>query len=151
MTFTEHRCIVDGDNTSVLSACHAAVLGKVSSDPDEQKATILAAWAVLLRDYYAPSTPTFVCVQLRENTPLNAKMGVYADMFRCQHLSVQTDANATCEQMKDLTSKAVRDGDWEELAAHKAKTAVVLLPEQVDKPAKLLELLEVCNPTFSAS
>ncbi|CAG8948474.1 unnamed protein product [Penicillium salamii] len=143
MTFTEHRCIVDGDNPSVLSACHAAVLEKVSSDPDKQKATILAAWAVLLRDYYAPNTPTFVHVQLRENTHLNTKMGVYADMFRCQHLSVQTDANATCEQMKDLTSDVVRDGDWGDLAAHKAKTAVVLLPEQIDKSAKLLELLEV--------
>jgi hypothetical protein len=145
MTITEHRCMADDANLSILSACHPALLNEALSDPDEQKATLLAAWTVLLRDYYAPNDPAFVHIEVLKRELLNKNTGIYPDNLHCKHVSVQIDdSNATIEQLKKKTSQAVQAGAWAGLTAYKDKTAAVILPkEQIKRPAQLLELLEV--------
>lgn len=143
MTITEHRCVTEDENPHIFSACCPATLSEDISRSDRKDATILAAWSVLLRDYYAPHSPTFIHLQPQKELPEKTAK-VSSEDLHSQCLSISPDNCVTSEQLKDAVSQAVDTSDWEGLTSTKEKTAVLVLSkEQMKCPPKALELLEV--------
>jgi hypothetical protein len=144
MTITEHRCVTDDENPNIFSACHSATLSEEIYRPDRIEATILAAWSVLLRDYYAPHSPTFIHLQARKGIPSEKTGKVTSECLRSQQLSISVDESITGGQLEDAASQAIDTSDWDDLESTKEKTAVLVLSnEQIKYPPKVLELLEV--------
>ncbi|KAJ5757351.1 uncharacterized protein N7511_006045 [Penicillium nucicola] len=146
MTITEHRCIADDENPHIFSACHPATINEDKSEIERTQTTILAAWTVLLRDYYAPNLPTFIHLQPKgkhQNLPKkNTK--VSSEDLHGQCLSIQTDNAFTSNQLIETLSQAIATNDWEGCTSKEQKTAVLLLSnEQLKCPPKVLELFEV--------
>lgn len=144
MTITEHRCMAVDENPHVFLACHAAALDEDTSRSDRNDAAILAAWSVLLRDYYAPNSPTFIHLQPRHEEAFEKPTKVSVEDLHSQCLSISTDGDTTSKELKDSVSHAVDTNDWGGLTRTKQKTAVLVLSnEQMKCPPKVLELLEV--------
>ncbi|CAG8896646.1 unnamed protein product [Penicillium egyptiacum] len=142
MTITEHRCVADDENPKIFSACHPVTLRGSKVGPEEQKSSLLAAWAVLLRDYYAPNLPAFVHLRFQDDD--FSKKHVKVSPLHGQRISVQTDTGTTSEQLVNVVTHAVKTSDWAGLTATKEKTAVLVLSrEQTKGTPQLLELLEV--------
>lgn len=129
---------------SVLSECKTVVLKSISSDQDAQKAVVLAAWAVLLRDYRAPHTPTFAHIRERERHQLTGDRRPCLDGLRCQRVFIPFETDATTEQLKETTLQTIQGNDWTDLATCKDITAAVIFPKrQTEISAQLLALLGV--------
>lgn len=144
MTITEHRCMAVDENPHVFSACRAAALDENTSRSDRKDAAILAAWSVLLRDYYAPDSPTFIHLQPRHQEAFVKPTKVSVEDLQGQRLSISTDGDITSEEMNDAVLHAVDVNDWGGLTSTKQKTAVLVLSNgQMKCPPKALELLEV--------
>ncbi|KAJ5406985.1 hypothetical protein N7465_008269 [Penicillium sp. CMV-2018d] len=143
MTITEHRCMAVDENPHVFKACRAAALDENTSRSGRKDAAVLAAWSVLLRDYYAPNSPTFIHLQSRrEEAFVEPKVSV--EDLHSQRLSISTDGDITSEELKDAVSYAVDANDWGGLTRTEQKTAVLVLSnKQMKCPPKALELLEV--------
>lgn len=143
MTITEHRCMAVDENHRVFSACRAAALDEMTSQSDRKDAAILAAWSVLLRDYYAPDSPTFIYLQPQYKEAFS-KPKVSVEDLHSQCLSISTDGDITSEELKDAVSHAIDTTDWGGLTSTKQRTAVLVLSkEQMKSPLKTLDLLEV--------
>ncbi|KAJ6177932.1 hypothetical protein N7519_008393 [Penicillium mononematosum] len=150
MTITEHRCAADDENPNIFSACNPATLCGSNGGLEEQKSSLLAAWVVLLRDYYAPNLPTFMHLRFQDDDFSNEHAKISPDALHGQRLSVQTDTGATNEQLKNVVTQAVKTTDWVGLTTMKEKTAVLVsLKEQINGLPQLLELLEVQGPPYS--
>ena len=131
------------ESPHAFSACHAAAFEETTSRSDRKDAAVLAAWSVLLRDYYAPDSPTFVHLQPRHEEGF-VKPNVSVEDFHSQCLSISTDGDITSEGLKDTVLHAVDANDWGSLTSAKQKTAVLVLSnKQMKCPPKALELLEV--------
>ncbi|KAF4759616.1 hypothetical protein HAV15_006975 [Penicillium sp. str.  len=143
MTITEHHCMAVDESPHVFSACRAAALDKTTSRSDRKDAAILATWSVLLRDYYAPDSPTFIHLQPRHEEAF-VKPKVSVEDLHGQCLSISTDGDITSEELKDAVSHAVDANAWGVLTSTNQKTAVLVLSnKQMKCPPKALELLEV--------
>ena len=143
MTITEHHCMAVDESPHVFSACRAAALDKTTSRSDRKDAAILAAWSVLLWDYYAPDSPTFIHLQPRHEEAF-VKPKVSVEDLHGQCLSISTDGDITSEELKDAVSHAVDANAWGVLTSTNQKTAVLVLSNgQMKYPPKALELLEV--------
>lgn len=141
MTITNHRCVTDDETPHVSSACHPATLSeKFHSD---EASTILAAWSILLRDYYAPNTPTFIYLRPKQEGSFDKSKVSFDDLHsRC--LSISTDGHITARELKNAASEAIATTDQEGVTDTKQKTAVLVLSnEQMNSPFKALEQLEV--------
>ncbi|KAJ5358205.1 hypothetical protein N7541_005363 [Penicillium brevicompactum] len=144
MTKDAHPRMNHHTNASVLSACNTVVLKSMSPDQDAQKAVVLAAWAVLLRDYRAPHTPTFAHITERERHQLTEDRRPYPDGLRCQRVFIPFETDATIEQLKETTLQTIQGNDWTDLATCKDITAAAIFPKrQTQISAQLLALLEV--------
>ncbi|KAJ5302353.1 hypothetical protein N7508_007216 [Penicillium antarcticum] len=144
MTINEHRCVTDDENPHIFSACRPAKLSADISRSDRDEATILAAWSVLLRDYYAPNSPTFIHLQPQIEKPSEKTTKVTFENLRSQCLSISTDGGITSKQLRDAVSQAVDIKDWGGFSSTKQKTAVLVLSnEQMKCPPMALQLLEV--------
>ncbi|KAJ5252841.1 hypothetical protein N7489_003251 [Penicillium chrysogenum] len=144
MTITEHRCVAGGENPNIFSACHPAMLCGSNGGLEEQKSALLAAWVVLLRDYYAPNLPTFRHLRFQDENCSNEQAKTSLDALHGQRLSVQTDTGATNEQLKNVVAQATRTSDWIRVTTAGEKTAVLVSSkEQINGLPQLLELLEV--------
>jgi hypothetical protein len=144
MTIDGHRCMKDGTNVSVVSDCNTVVLNNISPDQDSQKAVVLAAWAVLLRDYHAPHAPTFAHITERERDQLTGDPRPCLGDLRCQQVSIPFGSDATTEQLKETTLQIIQGNDWADLTTCKDITAAVVFPrQQTEISAQLLAVLEV--------
>ncbi|CAG8287298.1 unnamed protein product [Penicillium nalgiovense] len=144
MTITEHRCVADDENPNIFSACHPATLCGSNGGLEEQKSALLAAWVVLLRDYYAPNLPTFMHLRFQDDGFSNEHAKTSSGALHGQRLPVRTDIGATSEQLKNVVAQAVKTSDWVGLTTAKEKTAVLISSkEQINGLSQLLELLEV--------
>lgn len=147
MTITEHRCVADDENPNIFSACHPATLCGSNGGLEEQKSALLAAWVVLLRDYYAPNLPTFMHLRFQDDGFSNEHAKTSSGALHGQRLPVRTDIGATSEQLKNVVAQAVKTSDWVGLTTAKEKTAVLISSkEQINGLSQLLELLEVQGP-----
>ena len=147
MTITEHRCVADGENPNIFSACHPAMLCGSNGGLEQQKSALLAAWVVLLRDYYAPNLPTFRHLRFQDKNCSNEHAKTSLDALHGQLLSVQTDTGATNEQLKNVVAQAMGTSDWIRVTTAGEKTAVLVSSkEQINGLPQLLELLEVQSP-----
>jgi hypothetical protein len=147
MTITEHRCAADDQNLNIFSACHPTTLCGSNSGLEEQKSALLAAWVVLLRDYYAPNLPTFMHLRFHDDDFWNERSKTSPDALHGQRLSVQTDTGATSKQLKNIVNQAAKASDWVGITTAKEKTAVLVSSkEQINGLPQLLEILEVQGP-----
>lgn len=144
MTIKGHRSMLGDNRSSTLTEGNVTVLQSVSPDKDAQKPVVLAAWAVLLRDYYAPHAPTFTHIMDPKREFVEKEIEIYPGEIRCQQLSIQFEAEATTEELIKKTFRAIQDEHWTGLTACKdTKTAVMFQKEQIKRSAQLVTLLEV--------
>jgi hypothetical protein len=140
----EHHCVADDENPNIFSACHPVTLYEDPSGPEKQESAVLAAWTVLLSDYYAPDSPNFVHLQPQKGDSPGKNSKILPGNLRGQQLLVSIIADSTGEQLKNAASRAVDTGDWGDLTGAETKTAVLVLSnEKINGPSQVLEFLEV--------
>lgn len=133
MTIADHLYKTDDETPHAFATCHQAKLSVDKSQSNDKVATILAAWSVLLRDYYAPNTPTFSYLRPKHEGPCEKNKASSGDL-QSQCLSISTNGDLSTRQLKDAASQAIAADDWGDFTTTKQKTAVLEFPNDQTKP-----------------